>query len=159
MGLSPICSVSDINFLSARSQNIKLISNFSSCRRRRHTVPSAGGVRVIKFMHHGTLMGSLFDLKPSSLNAHFCIFTLLQNRTSNISYICYQTKMRLYLLTALLFATTALSEPTLSDKRTNQLTSPFLHRRSDMVITRDGRLISRQDVGIFLCPPFTSYCS
>ncbi|KIM80548.1 hypothetical protein PILCRDRAFT_822280 [Piloderma croceum F 1598] len=53
--------------------------------------------------------------------------------------------MRLYSLITLLFATTVLSEPTLSDKRTNQLTSPFLHRRSDMVITRDGRLISRQD--------------
>ena len=67
--------------------------------------------------------------------------------------------MRLYSLITLLFATTVLSEPTLSDKRTNQLTSPFLHRRSDMVITRDGRLISRQDVGVFLCAPFTSYFS
>jgi hypothetical protein len=64
--------------------------------------------------------------------------------------------MRLYSLITLLFATTVLAEPTLSDKRTDQLTSPFLHRRSDMVITRDGRLISRQDVGIFLYAPFTS---
>lgn len=66
--------------------------------------------------------------------------------------------MRLYSLITLLLATATLAEPTLNNKRTDQLTSPFLHRRSDLVVTRDGRLISRQDVGIFSCVPFMS-CS
>lgn len=60
--------------------------------------------------------------------------------------------MRLYsLVFVLLGVTTALAEPVLSSKRTGQLMSPFLHKRTDNVLTTDGRLISRQDVNAFPC--------
>lgn len=51
------------------------------------------------------------------------------------------------LITALCVAAVA-AEPALVSRNADALTSPFLDRRSDTVLTLDGRLISRQDVRI-----------
>lgn len=66
--------------------------------------------------------------------------------------------MRLSTLAAALFVAVVAAEPALVNKRTDALTSPFLDRRSDTVLTLDGRLITRQDVRIFFSPP-SAHCS
>ncbi|EIW87197.1 hypothetical protein CONPUDRAFT_87090 [Coniophora puteana RWD-64-598 SS2] len=48
------------------------------------------------------------------------------------------------ILTAALFTLVA-AEPAIVNLRGDALTSPFLDRRADTVLTLDGRLISRQD--------------
>ena len=54
--------------------------------------------------------------------------------------------MRFSTLIVALFATIVTADPILSNRGVSQLSTPFLDKRSDTVLTPDGRLISRQDV-------------
>ncbi|KAF7968746.1 hypothetical protein HWV62_29577 [Athelia sp. TMB] len=56
--------------------------------------------------------------------------------------------MRLQILITALYVAAVSAEPAIVSRNTDALTSPFLDRRSDTVLTLDGRLISRQDVRI-----------
>ena len=56
--------------------------------------------------------------------------------------------MRFSTLMVALFATIVAADPVLSNRGVSQLSTPFLDKRSDTVLTPDGRLISRQDVRI-----------
>ncbi|KZP31437.1 hypothetical protein FIBSPDRAFT_16808 [Athelia psychrophila] len=53
--------------------------------------------------------------------------------------------MRFQTLIAALCVAVVAAEPALVNRDVSALTSPFLDRRSDTVLTLDGRLISRQD--------------
>lgn len=57
--------------------------------------------------------------------------------------------MRFSTLMVALFATVVTADPVLSNRGVSQLSTPFLDKRSDTVLTLDGRLISRQDVRIY----------
>lgn len=56
--------------------------------------------------------------------------------------------MRFSTLMVALFASVVAADPVLSNRGVSQLSTPFLDKRSDTVLTPDGRLMSRQDVCI-----------
>lgn len=63
--------------------------------------------------------------------------------------------MQFFNLVSALFASAAaisavVADPVLNARNADALTSPLLDRRSDTVLTLDGRLVSRQDVRILI---------